>query len=91
MAIFTSKETTKKITVTLPEKLIDRLDEFIPPRQRSSFIAEAISTQLAIAEQLEALEESAGVWGDASYPEMATENDIDQWLVNFRQGWHSHE
>ncbi|MFQ5434194.1 MAG: hypothetical protein ACE5FD_04890 [Anaerolineae bacterium] len=86
-----SKETTKKITVTLPEKLIDRLDKYIPPRQRSSFIAEAISTHLAIAEQVEALEESAGVWEDARYPELATENDIDQWLLEFRQGWHSHE
>ncbi len=77
----------KKITVTIPQELLLRLDKFVPQRQRSQFIALAIQTQLAIAEQANAIEESAGIWRDEDYPEMKTDEDIDAWLKELRQGW----
>ncbi|MEM7115897.1 MAG: hypothetical protein AAF614_25875 [Chloroflexota bacterium] len=79
----------KKITVTLSTELINRLDAYIPPRQRSRFIALALENQLAIEEQWAALEETAGAWADEDYPELATEQDIDNWLTNLRQSWSS--
>jgi predicted transcriptional regulator len=77
----------QKVTVTLPKKLLKRLDEIIPNRQRSRFIATAIQEQLAMLEQLAALEESAGAWTDENHPEMQTEADIDRWLAQLRSGW----
>ncbi len=81
----------RKVTVTLPDDLLVRLDERIPPRQRSSFIAEAIETQLALAEQQAALEEAAGAWRDEHHPDMVNDTDIDAWLITLRQSWSGEE
>ena len=77
----------QKITVTLPRELIKRLDGRVPSRQRSRFIANAIESQLAIEEQLAALEETAGIWTDDNYPDLKSDEDIDLWLQNLRQSW----
>lgn len=79
--------TTRKITVTLPETVLERLDEIVPSRQRSHFIALAVQEQLALLEQVVALEETAAAWTDKNHPEMLTEADIDQWLADLRSGW----
>lgn len=78
---------TQKITVTLPTSLLARLDELIPARQRSSFITRAIQEQLALLEQIEAIDAAAGAWRDADYPEFGDEAAIDAWLDNLRAGW----
>lgn len=77
----------RKVTVTLPEELLARLDARIPSRQRSSFIAAAIETQLALAEHEAALEEAAGAWADRNHPDMMSETDIDAWLRDLRHAW----
>ena len=87
MATNSQASNVRKVTVTLPKKLLNRLDEFIPRRQRSRFIATAIQEQLAMLEQLAALEEAAGAWTDENHPEMQTEADIDRWLARLRGGW----
>lgn len=79
----------KKITVTLSEALIQRLDKQIPTRQRSHFITLAIENQLAIEEQLAALTETAGTWTDEKYPELQSDADIETWLTNLRASWPS--
>ncbi len=81
----------RKVTVTLPDDLLLRLDKRIPPRQRSSFIAEAIETQLALAEQQAALEEAAGAWRDEHHPDMVKDADIDAWLISLRYSWSGEE
>ncbi len=75
---------TRKVTVTLPATLVAQLDDCIPSRQRSAFIAYAIREQLAIVEQADALEASAGTWRDADYPDVATEAEMDRWLAELR-------
>jgi len=77
----------QKVTVTLPKPLLERLDDFVPRRQRSRFIATAIQEQIAMLEQLAALDETAGLWTDENHPEMQTEDDIDRWLNQLRSGW----
>jgi len=77
----------QKMTVTLPEPLLNRLREHVPPRQRSAFIAEALEEKLALEEQLAAIEEAAGCWGDEDHPEMGTDEEIDEWLSNLRRSW----
>lgn len=77
----------RKITITLPEELLKRLEALIPRSQRNQFFVTAIQKQLALLEQVVALEESAGAWTDENHPEMLTEADIDYWLAQLRKGW----
>ena len=81
----------QKITVMLPEALLSRLREYVPARQRSRFILEAIEERLALEEQITALAETAGAWSDQNHPEMRTDEDIDHWLDNLRQLWSKKE
>jgi len=78
------------MTVSLPRYLLERLKDRVPPRQRSSFIAEALEERLALEEQLEIIEESAGCWKDEDHPELMTDDDIDAWLAEFRRSWDDH-
>lgn len=71
----------RKVTVILPEDLLNRLDMAVPRRERSAFIARAIEEQLAIEGQIAAIEEAAGCWSDEVHPVMKTEEDIDRWLA----------
>jgi hypothetical protein len=87
MSTAPSRDTTEKLTISLPRRLVERLKARVPPRQRSTFIAEILEERLAIEEQLQALEESAGSWSDERHPNMASSEDIDTWLANLRQNW----
>jgi Arc/MetJ-type ribon-helix-helix transcriptional regulator len=78
---------TQKTTVSLPKPLLERLKERVPARQRSSFIAEALEERLALEDQLEAIEESAGCWESEDHPELMTDDDIDSWLAELRGSW----
>jgi predicted transcriptional regulator len=77
----------RRVTVTLPEDLLNRLDMAVPRRERSAFIARAIEEQLAIEGQVAAIEEAAGCWSDEAHPDMKTEGDIDRWLAELRRPW----
>lgn len=76
-----------KVTITLPRGVLERMNELVPPRQRSRFISEALVERLAVAEQVLALEESAGAWSDERHPEMQDEAAIDRWLIELRRSW----
>ncbi len=84
MATETNQSSVRKVTVTLPVSLLTRLDGIVSSRRRSAFIARAVEEQLAILEQAAAIKESAGVWQDEDYPDMATGEDIDRWLAELR-------
>jgi len=77
----------QKVTVSLPKSLLERLRERVPGRQRSSFIAAALEERLALEDQLEAIEESAGSWSGEDYPELVSDEDIDRWLAELRSPW----
>ncbi len=78
---------TEKITITLPKLLLERLEEVIPENQRDRFVTDAILEHLALLEQSDALEQSAGLWQDEYHSDMKSESDIDGWLRELRQGW----
>lgn len=86
MAILTAE--SKKITVTIPVALLNRLDDHVSKRQRSDFIAEAIAEHLALAEQAAAIDEAVGIWADADHPELADGEAIDRWVSAMRQNWY---
>ena len=77
----------KKVTVTLPKGLLERLNETVPSRKRSLFISEAIAEQLDLTEQVVALEETSGLWSLDNHPDMKNDEGIDKWLKDARQSW----
>ena len=83
----TSDAAIQKMTVTFPQQVLRRLSERVAPRQRSTFIVEAVEEKLALQEQLAAIEETAGSWTDEAHPEMKTAEAIDHWLTEFRRSW----
>ena len=89
MAIMTAKSDTQKVTISLPSQVVQRMNELIPARQRSRFIAETLTERLALEEQILALDESAGAWSDARHPDMHDDAAIDLWLTALRQSWTS--
>ena len=89
MAIMTAKSDTQKVTISLPSQVVQRMNELIPARQRSRFIAETLTERLALEEQILALDESAGAWSDARHPDMQDDAAIDRWLTALRQSWTS--
>lgn len=78
---------SQKVTVTLPKGLLERLNENIPSRKRSLFIAKAIEEHLALIEQVAALDEAAGAWSLENHPTMRDAAGIDRWLKDTRQSW----
>ena len=63
------------------------LDAIVSFKQRSHFINEAVSKQIAIVKQTQGIEESAGIWTDEHHPDMQDDKAIDQWPENNRQNW----
>ena len=84
MATKTDRSSARKVTVTLPAPLLTRLDETVPARRRSAFIARAVEERLAVLEQAVALEEPAGAARDAADPDTAADDDVDRWLAALR-------
>lgn len=84
MKVKTPNLDTQKVTITLPKAVLARLNELVPARQRSRFIAEALDRRLALEEQLLALDETAGAWSDENHPDMLDDAGIDGWLNTLR-------
>lgn len=78
---------TQKITISLPAALLQRLNEIVPARKRSSFIADALEKQLEIEEFQQALDESFGSWKEQDHADMLTGADIDAYIRESRQSW----
>ena len=87
MTLKTANNETRKVTITLPKLVLERMNELVPARQRSRFVSEALTERLALEEQVLALEESAGAWSDESHPEMRDSAAIDRWLADLRRSW----
>lgn len=87
MATSSGQLPARDITVTIPETLLNRLNERMSPQQRSLFIVEAIENRLAIEEQLAAVDEAAGSWTYENHPNMKNPQDIDLWLAELRATW----
>ena len=81
------RTTTQKITVSVPSDVLALMDQYVLPRQRSSFIVEAIREHLDRIIDLEVFEETAGAWTEENHPDMRTPEDIDRWLTELRQSW----
>lgn len=78
-----------RINVLLPAAVARDLREFVPPRKRARFVAEAVERELRRLRLQIALEESAGAWRDEDHPDLADGPAIDRWIAEGRVqlGW----
>jgi hypothetical protein len=70
-----------RINVILPGRLLTELDEIVPARKRSRFIAQALARELERVRALAAIDASAGAWSDEDHPELADGPAIDRWIA----------
>lgn len=75
---------TKRLNLYLPRSLVDDLQRYVPARQRTRFVSEAVARELRRLKLRLALESAAGAWRDEDHPELATGADIDRWLASGR-------
>lgn len=48
MTLKTANNETRKVTITLPKLVLERMNELVPARQRSRFVSEALTERLGI-------------------------------------------
>ena len=81
------QQETRRINVIFPVQLLKELDELAPSRRRSQIIVAATTEYVRRLKLLRAIQETAGIWKDASHPGLATPEDIDKWLRQMRSSW----
>lgn len=80
-------EEGRKITVTLPDHLIQRLDKHIEPHQINQFVQLAIEERLTFEEEFNAVEESVQAWLQDEENSPSPEEDVYEWLRDVRSTW----
>lgn len=83
-----STTATKRINVTFPVDLLEKLGEELPSGERNAFIVEATEQayrDMKFDEVLGYLNEHGPIWKDEDHPDMLTNEDIDRWVRNLRE------
>ncbi|MBN1376522.1 MAG: hypothetical protein JXA01_10260 [Dehalococcoidia bacterium] len=76
---------TKKVSVTLPDDLIEQVRVYVKSGEFSSFCAIALRNHLAHYRQHNALEHSFGIWKDENHPELLSSKDVSGYVSNLRK------
>ena len=77
----------ERISIYFPKPLLDDLRKLVPARKRTALIVELTEKEVERLKLLAALEESFGAWSDEDHPELATNEDIDRYVHDFRARW----
>jgi len=73
-----------RIHVTLPDELVDTIDELVGPRKRSQYIADAAKEMARRDRLLKAVDEGAGILDSKDYPHWSTSEKVTQWVRELR-------
>lgn len=76
---------TRKVSVTLPEDLIEKVRVHVKVGEFSSFCAAALSNHLAHYRQNEGLIHSFGVWKDKNHPDLTSSHDVTDYVRKLRK------
>jgi len=76
---------TRKVSVTLPDALVEQVRVHAKAGEFSSFCAAALRNHLAHQEQRYGLIRSFGVWKDADYPDLASSEDASGYVRKLRK------
>jgi hypothetical protein len=80
----TVSTTSVRMNILLPAGVARDLRDYVPPRKRARFVAEAVERELRRVRLEAALEASAGAWRDEDHPELADGPAIDRWIAEGR-------
>jgi rRNA-processing protein FCF1 len=85
--------TTKleRISIYFPKSVLDDLRRLVPERRRSALIVAATEKEVDRLKTLATLDRTAGAWKDEDYPELATDEDIENYVHDLRASWHTRE
>jgi hypothetical protein len=75
----------ERLNIYLPKDLVDDLRRLVPNRERTQFVIDALTKALRRARMAAALEQSYGAWRDEDHPELATFEDINNWIDENRR------
>ncbi|MDP2935505.1 MAG: hypothetical protein Q8O86_03330 [Dehalococcoidia bacterium] len=71
--------------VILPDDLVEGVDEFVGKRKRSRFVEDAVREKLKRERLGQALKSTAGMLGEADYPEWSTSEKVLEWVRKSRE------
>ena len=75
-----NRGTRTRTHISLPEKLVDDIDELVGKRNRSRFIAEAAEKELKRKRLLRTIKRGAGILKAEDYPEWSTPEKVVEWV-----------
>lgn len=76
---------TKRMHVVIPEETVRAIDSIVGKRQRSQFIAKALSEKLQQMRIIKAIDKAAGSWKNEDHPELACTEGTKKWVKNLRE------
>ena len=79
--------TTKRLNITLPDKLAAQLEELVPRGERNRLIVGLLERELRRKRLLLVLERSAGAWTDENHPDLMTVEDVNRYVRRLRDTW----
>ncbi len=81
-------KSTRRITVTLPDDLVESLDQLVGRRARRQFVVAALTEKLARVRLAQAAEQAAGSLADVDIPGWETSEQASEWVHNLRRAGH---
>jgi hypothetical protein len=76
---------TRKISITLPDELVEQVRVHVKVGEFSSFCATALRNHLAHYRQHEGLAHSFGIWKDADHPDLTSPADATNYVRKLRK------
>ncbi|MCL5987254.1 MAG: ribbon-helix-helix domain-containing protein [Actinobacteria bacterium] len=76
---------TTKVHLTFPPEIIEEIDKLVSKRRRSKFVAEATREKINREKFQKALRECAGAWKPENHPDLATTQDVIDFVDNIRK------
>jgi len=76
---------TKKVSITLPDDLVEQVRVHVKVGEFSSFCAVALRNHLAHYRQSDGLPRSFGIWTDKNHPDLSFPEDASGYVRNLRK------
>jgi Arc/MetJ-type ribon-helix-helix transcriptional regulator len=76
---------TRKVSITLPDDLIEQVHVYVKSGEFSSFCAIALRNHLAHYRQRNALANSFGIWKDENHPDLSSSKEVSGYVRNLRK------
>jgi metal-responsive CopG/Arc/MetJ family transcriptional regulator len=76
---------TKQTPIRFPVELLNEINDYVGPRERSRFIIEAARKELIRLKQQKAIQNTKGVLKKVDYPEFGTSDDVSGWVRELRE------